>query len=383
MKQNIRTKTCRVCGNRFYEEPVLTFDNMPKAAQYLPDVESLNEDWGVHIGIFQCSCCGLVQLDSAPVPYYKEVIRASAFSAEMQEFRRIQFTEFVQKYHLKYKKIIEIGCGHGEYLTIMQQCGVSAYGLEYGDDSVKYCIRNGLKVSKGFVHNSHQNLRNAKFDAFFIMNFLEHLPDPNSFLKGIAYNLVDGGIGLVEVPNFDMIIRNQLFSEFIPDHLFYFTKDTLCTTLHQNGFDILNCEEIWHDYIISAIVKKRDKLNLDQFAETQTNLKNKLDVYIGRFPDKKVAIWGAGHQALSIISQLQLSGKIQYVIDSAIFKQGKFTPVTHIPIVSPDTLNSNPVDAVIVMTAGYSDEVVSIIHKQYNKHKLSIATLKGSILEIC
>ena len=66
-----------------------------------------------------------------------------------------------------------------------------------------------------------------------------------------------------------MMLRNNLFSEFIRDHLFYFTRDTLTFTLNFNGFDVIECKEIWHDYIISATVKKKQTLNLDCFNKCQ------------------------------------------------------------------------------------------------------------------
>jgi len=354
---------------------------MPKAAQFLPDAESLERDKGVDLEVCQCSGCGLVQLSNDPVPYYKEVIRAVAFSEEMKEFRLKQFSNFVEKYSLKNKKIVEIGCGRGEYLDLMQQFGVDTYGLEHSAESVKQCVKNGLKVSKGFIQSSNDKLDYAPFDAFFILNFIEHLPDPNSTLRGIYDNLADDAVGLVEVPNFDMILRNKLFSEFIGDHLFYFTKETLSSTLWQNGFEIIDCNEVWHEYIISAIVKKRGKIDITHFYKYQAQLKNEIDKYISRFKDKKVAIWGAGHQALAVISLINLTGKIKYVVDSAAFKQNKYTPATHIPIVSPDKLDSDPVDAVIVMAASYSDEVARIIRQKFDRN-INIAILRDYGLEV-
>ena len=43
------------------------------------------------------------------------------------------------------------------------------------------------------------------------MSFLEHIPQINQFLKGIRNNLNENALGLVEVPNFDMIIQEKLF----------------------------------------------------------------------------------------------------------------------------------------------------------------------------
>ena len=372
---------CRVCGNLFFDEPLLRLRNMPKSAQYLPGAKALKNDKGVDLEVCQCSGCGLVQLNNAPVPYYREVIRASAVSAEMRAFRRKQFAGFVKKYQLKGKKIVEIGCGRGEYLSVMQKTGVKAYGLEYLPASVEYCNRHGLKAFKGFVGNSSYRIKNAPYSAFFSMSFLEHFPDPNSALRGIFRNLADNAVGLVEVPNFNMILKRKLFSEFITDHLLYFTKETLNAALNLNGFEIVECKEVWHDYIISAVVKKKTELDISGFYKYQTKLKNEMRKYLGRFKREKVAIWGAGHQALAVISLLNLAGKIKYVIDSASFKQGKYTPATHIPILAPEALMSDPVDAIIVMAASYSDEVAGILRQKYGP-RINISILRDYGLEV-
>lgn len=213
-----------------------------------------------------------------------------------------------------------------------------------------------------------------------MLNFLEHLPDPNVTMVGICNNLKDDAVGIVEVPNFDMILRKNLFSEFISDHLFYFTKETFISTLNRNGFEIIECDEVWHEYSISAVVKKRKMTDLSAFSQHQKALTIQLHEYIDQFPDKRVAIWGAGHQALAVMSLTQLEGRIKYVIDSAPFKQGKYTPATHIPIVSPATLYTDPVDTVIVMAASYSDEVVKIIHSKFDP-LIKVVVLRETGLE--
>lgn len=368
---------CRICYS-VLSSPLLHYKNMPAVAQNLPSVESLGSDIGIDLIVSQCSGCGLIQLINEPVSYYREVIRAVDVSEEMKEFRIKQFSNFLDKYSLKRKKVIEIGCGHGEYLSIMRECGADVYGLEYGKNSVKECLKNGLNVSNGFIKSENYRVKNAPFDAFFMLQFLEHLPNPNMVLRGINYNIADNAVGILEVPNFDMILRDNVFSEFMRDHLFYFTKQTLKIMLELNGFEILNCEEIWHDYILSAVVRKRKITNLSFFSQCEQKLKSEINIYLSRF--KKVAIWGAGHQAFAIMSLMDLSGKISYVIDSAIWKQGKYTPVTHIPIVAPDTLRANPVNAIIVMAGSYSEEVIKIIKKNFDTN-IHIAILKNSKLE--
>ena len=380
MRNKNNIKNCRVCGHVFFDKPLLRYANMPKAAQFFPDEKSLKHEKGVNLKIYQCSGCGLVQLDSKPVHYYKDVVRAVSISKDIKEFRAKQFKNFVNKYSLRAKKILEVGCGRGEHLFIMRKLVKKTYGIEHAEESVDYCVKQGLNVSREFLAKPSQKLLNAPFDAFFIMNFLEHLPSPNATLTGMYNNLSDEGIGLVEVPNFDMILRNNLFSEFIPDHLLYFTQGTLIKALSLNGFDVIECSEERYDYIISAVVRKTKKLDLSRFYSHQERLKKDVNSYINRFENKKVAIWGAGHQALAVIAMTNIAKKIKYVIDSAPFKQNKYTPATHLPIVAPEKLIADKVDAVIVMAAGYSDEVAGIIKRKFNN--IQIAVLRDFGLEI-
>ena len=372
---------CRVCGGQFYKAPLLKYKNMPAAAQFMPNESTVGLDKGIDLEIVQCSGCGLVQLTNEPVTYYKEVIRAAAYSPEMKEYRIKQFADFVNQYNLHNKKVVEIGCGKGEYMQLMQEAGADTYGIEGSSESVQYCLKDNLKVSCDFIESTEHVLNDGPFDAFFILNYLEHIPDINSLLSGVKNNLVANGIGLVEVPNFDMIIQKNIFAEFISDHLYYFTKDSLEATLKQNGFDIIKSDVIWYDYIISAVVKKREPLDITAFGDAQQKLKTEIDTFISNFDNGKVAIWGAGHQALTLIPLAEIADNIKYVVDSAPFKQGKLTPATHIPIVPPDKLDSEPVDAIIVMAASYSDEVARIIKQKYGQ-KIKIAILRDLGLEI-
>ncbi|HSR10915.1 MAG TPA: methyltransferase domain-containing protein, partial [Thermodesulfobacteriota bacterium] len=357
---------CRVCAGPFFPEPLLQYRNMPAAAQFLPQAGCLERDRGVDLVLFQCSGCGLVQLGGAPVHYYREVVRAAGISDEMKESRRKQFRGFLEEHGLRGKKVIEIGCGRGEYLAIIKECGTDAYGLEDSEASVAHCVRAGLQASRGFLERRDDEISGAPFDAFAMLNFLEHLPEPNETLRAIHKNLAGGGVGIVEVPNFEMVLRKNLFSEFIGDHLLYFTKETFRTALALNGFETLDCSETWHDYILSARVRRKEKLDVSGFHSRQGSITREIERYLGRFPAGKVAVWGAGHQALAVLSLAGLGGKIRYVVDSAPFKQGRYTPATHIPIVSPETLKTDAVDAVIVMAASYSDEVAGILRREFN-----------------
>ena len=361
---------CRVCKSNCFDSPLLRYTNMPSSAQGFPDLKSLKNDNGSDLNLFQCSSCGLVQLSEKPVSYYKEVIRASSFSSEMKRFRSEQFVSWVDKYNLKGKSILEVGCGRGEYLSILKQTEVSlAHGIEYSKESVSSCINSEISVTKGFFGDENFVLPKQKYDGFICLNFIEHWPNPNKVLAHLKKNLSEDAIGIVEVPNFDMILKQGLYSEFISDHLFYFTKDTLTFMLNYNGFEVIECSVIWHDYILSAVVRKRKRIDLSLLKSRKLNVETELNSFIDKFEKKEVAIWGAGHQSLAVMSLAKLENKIRYVVDSAPFKQGKYTPATHFPIVAPIELVNNPVKAVIIIAASYSNEVACIMKNTYQHIK--------------
>lgn len=290
-----------------------------------------------------------------------------------REPRNDEKMQMLRKYHnvaeckLQGKRIIEIGAGCGEYMKMAAQNDVCVYGLEHLHQSVERAQNEGLHVFEGFVEDAGYRMPGAPYDGFYIMNFLEHVPEPREFVKGIAANLKQGAYGMVEVPNGDFIIKNQIFSEFMLDHLSYFTKESLTLLLELSGFEVMSCQAIWNDYIISAIVKKRGELDVASFAFQQEKMICSINDFLDDMKrmGRKVAVWGAGHQALAIMALAGMQGKIECVIDSADFKQNKYTPATHIPIYGPDKISELGIGAILVMAGSYTDKVSKIIKKTY------------------
>ena len=374
---------CRSCKSQLFEPPLLSYKNSPISAQDFhinPDQKNNN----VSLDIYQCTKCNLVQHILDPVPYYKEVIRAVSVSKEMEKFRIQQFKEWVELNKLTNKKYIEIGCGAGDYLEIIRKIGVKkVFGLEYSDKNLALCKTKSLEVSKGYLDDELviQDQPQKGYDAFGIFSFMEHWPNPSESLSILWNLLAEEAYGIIEVPNFEMIQKKGLYTEFITDHIFYFDKNSLSQLLQNNGFEITSIKTIWHDYILSVEVKKRTPLPVNNFKDRFNSLNNELTNYIKNLGNKNIVIWGAGHQSLAIISLSGIAKYISYIVDSANFKQNKYTSGTNIKIESPEQLkNSNP-DALIIIAAGYSDEVRKIISSKYSFIK-NIAIVRENHLEI-
>jgi len=372
---------CRICGGTLFAEPLLQYEGSPKSAQGFLNAPSELDEL-VTLTINQCAMCGVVQHNLEPVLYYKEVIRAVAFSPQMAEFRLSQLGDWIARNNLQNKKILEVGSGKGEYINLLQKAGASqVVGLEFSASNKTSAQKAGFIVHQGYLDENFKAPQDFKFDAFAIFSFLEHWPNPNKGLQILHSNLTDSAIGLIEVPNFELILNKGLYSEFTTDHIFYFDKKSLTLLLENNGFEVISIRSIWQEYILSAEVRKKNSLDVSNFIKIQNDVKSQLNDYINFFGKKKVAIWGAGHQALAVIAIAGVAPLVKYVVDSAPFKQGKYTPATHLLIVPPEQMLIDPPKAVLIMAAGYSDEISKTIYEKFTMIQ-NIAILREDRLEI-
>jgi len=362
--QNSITPQCRICGARLAGNPALCFPEAPTAQGFLDLPEDIADSQD--LGIYQCAFCGTVQHTLQPVSYYKDVIRAVAFSEEMGAFRRGQLSRWIADSGLREKNILEVGAGQGEYMTLLKEAGAgSVFGLENGDSNLEAAKRAGHRVERGYLTDSFENPFDLGFDGFCIFSFMEHWPNINASLRSLHSMLTTGAVGLIEVPNFDHILETKLYFEFTPDHIFYFTSDTLRRVLELNGFEVLEIESIWHNYILSATVRRRQLTDFSIFESQQKRVVTDILTFLSGSPRGKCAVWGAGHQALSVISLSGLAAHIAFVVDSATFKQGRYTPGSKIHIRPPSALSECDIETVLVMAAAYSDEVAAELLRSF------------------
>ena len=395
----MRDRICIVCGSPLGETPLMTLDHMPASAQDIPEKEELADEKGMTLRLHQCEACGLVQFDCEPVAYYKDVIRSGGFSTTMVNLRRRQYRHFIDTCHLEGKKLIEAGCGQGEFLSVLSEFPVKAYGIENRDNLVELAKEKGLKVWKQFAKEG-QVLAPADgsacgpYDAFLSFNFLEHQPEPVSMLRCMADNLTEDGVGLITVPSLEYILQYDGYYELIRDHLAYYTFETLRYAVETAGFEVLEEEMVNRD-TLSVIVRKRkqtggqtnqekraEKVDVSGLIRSQDAIAQEMRELIRELKDhgKTLAVWGASHQGFTLASTTDIGAFAQYIIDSAPFKQGKYAPASHLPIVPPDHYHRNPVDAILIVAPGYTEEIAGTIKEKFGQNT-DILALKSNHLE--
>jgi len=356
---------CRLCAKDISNPPLINLAPFPKAAQFFPTPEEFATDHGIDLDVYQCDGCGLTQLAIEPVDYYKEVITAASLSEKARTARLAEMKSFVEEFDLTGKQAIEIGCAKGDMLDIITDAGLKATGLEFSKTSVEHASDKGRHVVCGYINDFTPT---QKFDVFFSFNYLEHQPSPVDFVRSITRITTDDAIGYVTVPNLNYLLDSKCLYEFVADHLVYFTQQTLKLAFENNGFDVIRCMLINNDNDILAIVKKRPLLNIKDYVTEVDRLKSDLNVLIDRYVEngQQIAVWGAGHRTLALLAISKID-KISCIVDSALFKQGCYSPVTFNKIISPQKFEESDIDAVIIMVPGiYPQEVLKTV-RNFNR----------------
>ena len=364
---------CRLCKTELKMSPLLSMSPFPKAAQFYPETHEFEKDMGITLEVYKCPSCDLLQLDCQPVPYYKEVITAASFSKDARQARLSELSNFVKLFGLQGKEVIEVGSGRGGMVDIMNEAGMNASGLEYSKESVESSQNLNVEMIQGYIDDLDPKF-DGKFDAFISLNYIEHQPDTKSFIQSLLRITRPGAVGYITAPNVSYLLETNTLYEFVADHLIYFTEETMRRAFESNGFDVIESSIINNKNDISLIVKKRELLEIPG-KEDVKNLSRKLKDFIVQkhLDGKKIAVWGAGHRTLALLSIAKIS-EISFIVDSADFKQGKYSPVMHSKIVSPEVLEKSDVDIIIVMVPGlYPDEVVKTIRsfsREFEIYKL-------------
>ncbi|OPY91257.1 MAG: hypothetical protein A4E72_00195 [Syntrophus sp. PtaU1.Bin208] len=377
-------KRCRACGNVLGNESLLSLPGMPGAVQNLPADRDEALASGVALDVRQCDGCGLVQLTNRPVPYYRDVIRAGSFSPSMRARQLYEFQRFVQRFSLQGKNILEIGSGRGEYLSLLKELPVNAFGMEHNGEYIKTANEKGLKTFSGYPTDLTGPITDLIFDAFLSINFLEHAPDPGAFLRSCASLVSETAIGMIAVPDLEFELRDNCLFSFMSDHLSYFSSDSLRNILILNGFEVIDLFRNDKLNVVTAYFQRRRSCDLSAPMGRYRNVTEEIKDYLDSILDsgRRVAVWGASHLAFSIISAAGMQDRISYIVDSATFKQGRFASPSGLEIFPPSHLFEDPVNAVMIFCPEYSSEIVGEIKEKYDSVVHSIATFKNGGLEI-
>ncbi len=138
------------------------------------------------------------------------------------------------------RKLLDVGCGYGDFLYKMQKRGWNVYGIEPFSDAVKGA-RERIGEERIFKGELPQvKFKNSNFDAVTLWGVFEHLPNPSIYISRVQNLLRKRGYLLMEIPNLDSLLLSIFGNNYnwlsYNEHLFYYSKKGVKKFLHDHGF---------------------------------------------------------------------------------------------------------------------------------------------------
>lgn len=154
------------------------------------------------------------------------------------------YSEYIAQVVKVGRKLLDVGCGYGDFLLKMQKKGWDVYGIEPFSDAVTV-VRKRIgaeRILKGELPKVKFSSKN--FDVVTLWHVLEHLPNPLIYISRIHNLLEKRGYLIMEVPNLDSfllsIFKNNYNWLSTTEHVFIYSKEGVKKLLKDNGFSTLS-----------------------------------------------------------------------------------------------------------------------------------------------
>jgi SAM-dependent methyltransferase len=328
-----------------------------------------------------CGDCGFIfnaSFDETKAKYSDRYEETQGFSTVFNKFHQKLAERIVEKHDLHGKKIVEIGCGKGEFLVLLAQIGNNhGVGIDPGVhlDRIPKDVLERLTFIQDFYAEEHIT---EDVDFVACKMTLEHIPSALAFIEkvyGGVKNRPDATV-FFQIPDAMRVMRECAFEDIYYEHCSYFSPGSLARLFRRAGFSILDVSSEYDgQYLTIEARASTDDESATIFPE-ESDL-DELRVLVERFParwremcdtwrgrldgfhreGKTIALWGSGSKAVSFITTLELGEQVSAVTDINPYRHGHYLPKSAHPIVSPNELAAMKPDVVIAMNRIYRDEI--------------------------
>jgi len=332
-----------------------------------------------------CKKCGFISnvaFDSSAVNYSSLYEDQQSFSSTFNVFAEGLAKRLIEKYNLVDKKILEIGCGKGDFLALLCKLGHN-YGVGIDPAYIKDRVRSQASDRLTFIRDYYsEQYANYHGDLICCRHTLEHIPNTAEFLSSVRRaigNRLDT-IVFFEVPDVTRVLRELAFWDIYYEHCSYFSQGSLARLFRSCQFEIIDLSKDFDDqYILieaKPVNRKAEKLHeMEESVEEMakdvkyfaTHYREKLDQWKRRLNElyadgRRVVVWGSGSKCVSFMSTLGVKDEVAYVVDINPFRHGKYLPGVGKKVMSPEILTKYKPDVVIVMNQIYYDEIRQMLN---------------------
>ena len=329
-----------------------------------------------------CDACGFITntaFEPGTAEYSARYEETQSYSPHFQAFARDLAVRWVHDHDLVGAKVVEIGCGKGEFLELMVEAGA---GGGIGIDPGVHPDRRTSAAAQAItwvrdVFTAGYGPIDA--DAVVCRHTLEHIGPVREFLAAIRSSIGARGdtAVLFELPDVRRVLDDGAFWDVYYEHCSYFSAGSLARLFACCGFVVDLVEPAYDDqYLLlearPAPVGDRavpappleDDLDalraaVPRFAAAcerrVRGLRTAVDEVAAR--GGRVVLWGGGSKAVAFLGALDRSDAVACAVDVNPHKQGRYLAGTGHEVVAPLALRAAPPDLVVAMNGVYRTEI--------------------------
>jgi SAM-dependent methyltransferase len=382
--------TCRGCGASDLQI-VLSLGKMPPSNALLTQDQLVEPETRFPLDLAFCPACVLAQITVSvdPAELFDEYAYFSSYSTTMLAHSEAIARRMIEERHLGPDSLaMEIASNDGYLLQNYVRAGVPALGIDPARNVVVAARERGVEtVCEFFGEDLAEQLRGSgrRASVLHANNVLAHVPDVNGVVRGIGRVLADDGIAVIETPYVRDLVERLEFDTIYHEHLFYYSLTALDRLFERNQVRILDVERIpIHGGslrvfaaaaatepsprpAVAARLEEEARLGLatldyfEGFADRVEALKGQLLTLLGGLKDQghRIAAYGAAAKGAVLLNAFGIgTERIEFVADRSDYKQGRYMPGVHVPIVGPEALLAEMPDEVLLLAWNFADEIL-------------------------
>ena len=356
---------------------ILTISDAPvMVATVFPDAETARTTPSGTIRLACCTRCGLLfnsDFDLAKALAGARYESSQASSAHFSAYSEALAKEWVERHGLRGKKVIEVGCGQGDFMSTLLRAGVgSVHGIDplvrQSDFPAEFASRVSIDTSD-FLER-HVETAGA---ALVCRHTIEHVPDVAGFMRLIAAWSRRHGAApvLFEAPAAERIVLDGAFWDLYYEHCNYFTHASLAVAFGEAGLRVSHHALTYGDQYL-LVDAHYDPTPIDDF-ESQPDWLEASALFGARANDAVIAcrkrmneyastpgglvIWQGAAKTVGLLTSLGKDVVIEFAVDLNKRRHGYFLPPLGLRVLPPEALASVSPGHIVLMNPVYLSEV--------------------------
>lgn len=385
-----KINNCRVCKSKYLLK-VLSFGPTPLANAFLSNKQIDFQEFFFPLDVYFCKDCTFLQLGHivSPKILFKDYVYVSSTSPVFVNHFKKLADEVFSKFSLnKNSLIIDIGSNDGILLKPFKELGARILGIEPVIKIANIAKKEGINtVSEFFSVNLSKKIIKTTGKAKIVTatNVFAHIDDLDEVIKGIKVLLEDDGVFIMEAPYLVDFIEKRYFDLVYHEHLSYWAIKPLITLFNRFDMTLFDVQKVdSHGGSIRIFVKKNGSLykaqkSIDIFLKLEKEHKlddkntylNYADLVLQnrlqlmklltnlKLKKKKIVGFGAPAKGNTLLNYFKVgSDLLDYIVDDSPFKQGLYTPGTHIPVFSAQKLKEDKPDYILILAWNFAKPIM-------------------------